>query len=502
MKRLNLVVIVLTAALPAVLITPSLLGQQSKHHKYRLLDLGTSGGPQSYVNVPTSYAQVLNNHGSVAGWADTATPDPNPDFCFDADCFVAHAFRSRNGRTQDLGALPGGASSQANWISANGLIVGISQNGEIDPLVPPFPEFRAVLWRNGTPIDLGTLDGGYESIANAVNSRSQVVGFATNTIPDSDSMVGLGYQTRAFLWENEAMRDLGTLGTGTDAVALLINERGQVAGVSYTSSEPSEACAQAEIGSLTSGAFLWENGRMKDLGNFGGTCTFVSDLNNRGQVVGGSRLSGDQAQHPFLWNGTRLIDLGTFGGDLGNAIALNDSGDAVGWAAYAGNEIFHAALWRHGRAKDLGTLAGDSASFALTINARGQVIGVSVPPGGDFDSARAFLWESGGPMVDLVSLIPGGSSLRLTEPETINDRGEIAGNGLDADGNQHAFLLIPCDESQTGTNGCWVSNDGASTLQNRPAFVRSPATTSSQTHPTPRGTNGWRNGPRHSHRLP
>ena len=52
-------------------------------------------------------------------------------------------------------------------------------------------------------------------------------------------------------------------------------------------------------------------------------------------------------------------------------------------------------------------------------------------------------------MVDLESLIPGGSSLRLTEPETINDRGEIVGNGFDADGNQHAFLLVPCDANDS-----------------------------------------------------
>jgi len=428
--------------------------RQSHHRHYKLQDLGTFGGPQSYVNIPISYAQVLNNRGTVAGWADTATPDPNPDFCFDADCLVAHAFRWRNGVKKDLGVLPGGASSQANWISANGLIAGISQNGEIDPLVPPFPEFRAVLWRKGEITDLGTLEGGYESIANAVNSHGRVVGFATNTIPDPDSMFGLGYQTRAFLWQDGVMQDLGTLGTGTDAVALLVNEGGQIAGISYTSSEPSEVCAQAEVGSLTSAAFLWENGTMKDLGNFGGSCTFASDLNNRGQVVGGSFLTGDQASHPFLWNGSKLIDLATFGGSFGNAAALNDHGEVVGGANYPGDQVLHAALWRRGKITDLGTLTGDTASFAFTINASGQVAGVSVPPGGDCDSAHAFLWENGGPMVDLESLIPGGSSLRLTEPETINDRGEIAGNGFDADGNQHAFLLIPCDDDQLGTEAC------------------------------------------------
>ena len=438
-------ILAIAATIPSWLIAQEKSPPKAQH-RYTLVDLGTFGGPQSYVNIPdSSYAPVLNNRGMVAGYSDTAAPDPFPDFCFDEDCFVAHAFRFRSGAVTDLGALPGGGSSQANWISDNALIVGISENGETDPLVPGFPEFRAVLWDRHKLIDLGTLDGGYQSLATAVNSRGQVAGFATTTVPDPDSMFGLGFQTRAFLWQNGVMQDLGTLGTGTNAVALLINDKGQIAGNSYTSAQPSDLCAQEELGSLATGAFLWDRGKMVDIGNFGGSCTFASAINSRGEVVGGSRLAGDQAQHPYVWKGKKIIDLGTFGGQLGNAIAINDAGEAAGWADYPGEEIFHAALWRHGKIKDLGVLDGDSTSFAYSINAKGQVVGVSVPPDGDFGAARTFLWEDGGSMIDVESIIVGGSSLHLTAPETINDRGEIAGSGFDADGNEHAFLLIPCD---------------------------------------------------------
>ena len=80
-------------------------------------------------------------------------PDPFPDFCWAEDCFVTHAFQWKNGATQDLGVLPGGASSDANWITDNELIAGDSQNGETDPLIPGFPQIRAVLWKHGEMID-------------------------------------------------------------------------------------------------------------------------------------------------------------------------------------------------------------------------------------------------------------------------------------------------------------------------------------------------------------
>ncbi len=269
-------------------------------------------------------------------------PDPFPNFCFELDCFTVHAFRWHNGVRTDLGVLPGGVNSLASWISANGLVAGVAENGQIDPLIPGFPELRAVLWQNGGITDLGVLEGGNESVATAVNNRGQVVGLFANTVPDPFSMFGLGYQARAFLWQNGVMQDLGTLG-GPDAQALLINERGQVVGWSYTSSNP--GCGFAGL-SLTTGSFLWEAGKgMKDLGNFGGTCTTAADINNLGQVVGVSALTGDQFGHAFLWENGVLHDLGdSFEGDNSGAFAINEAGEAVGFGYFPGDAVFHAVF--------------------------------------------------------------------------------------------------------------------------------------------------------------
>jgi probable HAF family extracellular repeat protein len=428
-----------------VLFTLATTSQLSAQQvRYKLIDFGTFGGPQSYLNIPDyGYARIMNNSGMVAGWADTRKPD-RYTFCFNSDCFVSRSFRWQDGSRIKLNGLAMGLSSAATWIAPNGLVAGLAQNGQLDPSFPGFPVTHGVLWRDGIVTDLGIIDGGFESAALAVNSKGQVVGGADNGIPDATPLNSFYYgwatETRAFLWQDGIMQDLHTLG-GKDAVAFLINETGQVAGISYVDSRPSEYCANNVGPALTTGAFLWENGKMENLGNFGGTCTFAFNLNNRGQVIGASTLKGDEEQHPFLWDQGTLTDLGTFGGSFGNAISLNEDGKVVGFASLPGDQIYHAALWTEGRMTDLGTLAGDTNSFAFDVNSKGQIIGGSADA--QFENFRGVLWERDGHAVDLNSLVQG-SNLLLSTPANINNKGEIAGIGTDSNGNEHVFVLIPC----------------------------------------------------------
>lgn len=473
---------VITLSLLAALGLPGQLSAQQKapaHHRahhYRLIDKGTFGGPASELNPGSGndiseFTSILNPEGTVAGFADTALADPFQPYCF-WDCTVTHTFRAQsNGQVTDLGALPGGGSSAPTWITANGLIAGVSENGETDPLYPGLPELHAVLWQHGKITDLGTLpEGGNQSEANAVNSAGQVVGAALNTVPDQNSMQagtfwlwgGDGgpppypYQERAFLWDQQnGMQDLGTLPGGTDAEATLINERGQVVGYSYTSSAPSSGCLFGF--SLTTGSFVWdEKNGMQNLGSLGGTCTAAFDINNRGQIIGASNLSGDQSQHAFLWENGLFQDLGgSLGGVFTGAFVLNEGGQAVGFATLPGDVVFHATLWTGvGHMTDLGVVGNDQCSYATGINAEGQVAGGSISDcTAEEPTFRAFLWEDGS-IFDLNALIPPGSPLYLEQVETINDRGEIAGTGVDASGNGHAFLLIPCDENHPQLKGC------------------------------------------------
>jgi probable HAF family extracellular repeat protein len=443
------------------------------HHKYKLIDMGTFGGPNSLFSNPDS--RVINNGGVATGAADTSIRDPFDPNCF-FDCWVDHGFVWENGIVTDLGTLPGGASSFPVWVNDRGLIVGQSQNGLVDPSTG-FPEADGVLWNRNQIISLGTL-GGNQSNANAINNDDQVVGGALNSKTDpfaGKPLKGFGNsgtfaqtyiftpavtETHAFLWQNGEMQDLGTLG-GPDSNATVVNDRGEITGESFINS-----VANRDTGVPTIDPFLWmpcdrdpwdsaeckneregttaKNGKMLDLGTLGGTFGAPYWLNNRGQVVGLSNLRGDKAYHPFLWTKPGpMQDLGTLGGNTGIAFWVNDAGEVVGQSDLAGTgtQLHHATLWKDGKAMDLGTVDGDPCSRALSINRQGQIVGAST----DCTEYRhAFLWENGGPMLDLNTLILPGSNLTAREGDYINDRGEIAGRGVLPNGDVHAILLIPC----------------------------------------------------------
>jgi probable HAF family extracellular repeat protein len=482
------------ALLVALAIPVSLAAQQhpTKHHKYNLVDLGTLGGPASYVSGGGMGNQFLNNQGMVGAWADTSTPDPNAPNCFTLDCFVSHTLRWQDGMVTDLGAIAN--SSQADHINEHGWISGGSQNGLIDPLTG-LPELVGVLWTDeGEMIKLGTLEGGYESYATGVNDSGQAAGFASNLIPDPF----FGTQTRTFFWQKGVMTDVGTLG-GPDSqpfVNIAINESGQVVGSAFTNSTPNPV-----TGFPTTDPFLWTKaGGMQDLGTLGGNLGGPEFVNNRGQVVGFSNVAGDLTAHPFLWEKGVLTDLGTLGGTDGAAIWINEAGDAVGFARTTGDVIYHAVLWKDGKkrkATDLGTVNGYAYSFAYAINSKRQIVGCLSIDGNS--CSAAFLWEDG-QMVDLNTLIPPNSSLQLNFPLNINERGEIAGSGLPTgctnnDLCGHLFLLTPCDDSHGDGGQCEEQAKGATgTVQNSSALITQKPTTMTEGSSSPVGRMGAEHG--------
>jgi len=159
--------------------------------------------------------------------------------------------------------------NRANDVNANGEIVGEYWTGS---------HLRACMWTTERGFeDLGTLWGGHESQALAINNRGQVIG--TGRLPD--------YRSYGFLWtRDDGMSDLGTLGADTAPVAL--NEAGQVVGWS-------------DIPGIGQHAFIWSSGsRMFDLGTLGGGTSWAEAVNDAGRVVGHSRTA-DGEDHAAMW---------------------------------------------------------------------------------------------------------------------------------------------------------------------------------------------------------
>ena len=434
-------------ALFAVLAIP--LGvqaqQAAKPKMYKVIDVGTFGGPNTSLSLPP----ILNNRGAAVGQADTNLPDPFSPNCMQGDCFLGLAFEWQNGKLTNLGGLAPGVDSYAFSINSTGQIVGVSENGAIDPLTG-FPETRGVLWENGKIIDLGTL-GGYDSIASTNNDRGEIVGGALNATPDAFAYCQQPFpyatQVHAVRWEGGVIHDLGTLG-GNDSCAFFVNKGGEIAGISYTGSVPTAT------GYPIMDPFLWKDEQLIDLGTLGGNFGYPTGLNNRRQVVGQSNLSGDLTFHPFYWERGVLHDLGTFGGPSGSANGINNDGQVVGYGDLPGGPckgfscVHHAFLWEHGVKTDLGTLPTEICSNAVSINQSGQILGYSTP----FCNSETYhpvLWENGA-MYDVRALIVPGSDITLGDLLEINDRGEIVGFGLTPSGDLHTVVLVPqgdCDDA-------------------------------------------------------
>jgi hypothetical protein len=150
-----LAVLFLPQALVPKLVAQGDLNTKNSQPHYRLVDLGTFGGPVSLVFGGTGN---LNQHKAlVTSCADTSVLDsewPNINLWLGDDPYIQHGFWTRRGRLHDLGVLPGGTSSCGQGINAHGGVAGFSTTGDIDSLTG-YREIHAARWQHGEILDLG-----------------------------------------------------------------------------------------------------------------------------------------------------------------------------------------------------------------------------------------------------------------------------------------------------------------------------------------------------------
>lgn len=259
---------------------------------------------------------------------------------------------------------------------------------------------RAFLYSNGTLSDLGSLGGGGFSSANGINNLGQIVGVS------SDTPFGPGH---AFLYSNGQMTRLTAAGEPSSS-ALAINRRGDVI---------------AQVGDR--GTLYRSNGTQADLGTLGGWQTTPQFINESGQVAGRS-VNAQGFSRTFFYNQGSMTEVP--GGSEGmDAFGFNNAGQIALSYRDANMSGPHAGFYSNGTLTDLGTMGG-WASLALGINNSGQVIGnaaVNAVPGGD-DRYRAFIYGNGA-MTDIsADLRAGALSSWTSQAVDINDRGQVLVN--------------------------------------------------------------------------
>ena len=239
-----------------------------------------------------------------------------------------------------------------------------------------------------------------------------------------------GQTAGAWVFDGKRIIKLGTLG-GSTTYTSGINERGQVAG--WSSRSDKGAVAGSFGGRGLYHAFRWNAAAgMEDLGILGDSESNALAMNDDG-LIAGTSLSAAGVIRAFVWTRSRGIeDIGTLGGQDAIPVAVGAGGEVVGDSDTAGTDnARHAFRWtRAGGMRDLGALDGsDSAVKAMSPN--GDIIGTIVRN----NILRAMTWSAAHGMVDLGTL--GGSS---AQPGGINSLGQAVGAAADRREAQRAFI--------------------------------------------------------------
>lgn len=360
---------------------------------YTITDIGTFGGTYSY-----SYG--INEAGVVAGGAANAAQ---------TDGIAQKGFLWDGSHLTNVGTIGGcsDCSSAAGGPNLGGVSAVESETAHPAFMNEDFCGFGthrqclAAVWKNGTLKGLPNLKGGRNGQAYWINKHGQIVGFTETGVMDSACSLSVPFQVLRFetvIWSpNGNIRELAPLPGDTVGFGFGINDNGQVVGASGLCSNTSIP----PVAPAAPHAVLWEaDGTPTDLGSLAGLAPNVAgSINNRGEVTGTSPAS-DGTLHSFLWRKNMGM-------------------------------------------KDIGTLPGAVLTVTPcchTLNNNDEITGFWIDGDGNLS---AFYWKDN-VITDLNALISASSGWYLLNTASINDAGQIAGFGVNPQGEIHAFLATPC----------------------------------------------------------
>lgn len=340
-------------------------------------DIGNPG-----LGGPNSIAFGTNDRIQAIGEAETSTADPNSeDFCgFRAlglpSSGTCLPFLWQNGVMSPLPTL-GGHNGAANMVNNQGEVVGIAETAMKDPAcaAPQVLQFEPVIWKKGQVQKLPTVHGDPDGAAFGINDNGQAVGASGDCTAFSMGTLTYLQALHALLWQKDTATDLGSLGGtghGMGILAYNLNNQGRVVGFSDIKDDKYFH------------AFLWTNETgMKDLGTLSGDVMSVAlGINDRGDVTG---LSLDMDFNPtaFLWHNGVLTNLNSLIPAksplfLMQACSINSRGEIVGLAVQTSTGDLHAYLATPNKdAEESATSEQgegvENAKFAVPENVRAQM---------------------------------------------------------------------------------------------------------------------------------
>ena len=176
----------------------------------------------------------------------------------------------------------------------------------------------------------------------------------------------------AFMWDNGKIEELGFIDESA-GIWCHINNAGTMAVV------------YENINDHIPGSYLYSEGTLSAFK----PDVYIERINTLGSYVG-TYITGTRS-HAFFQKGDVFYDLGTLSSaDLSDSEAhdINDFDQIVGGSIDYTTNTIHAFLWEKGQMKDLG---GD-CSMALGINSSGQIVGNSIVSPGH---SNGILWQNG-----------------------------------------------------------------------------------------------------------
>jgi uncharacterized membrane protein len=275
---------------------------------------------------------------------------------------------------------------------------------------PPADPTGAFLFRDGRFTPLRGVPGAAASAHLNLNNRGQVVGF----YPDDQGVI------RSFVKDRRGQVTTFAVPGAAATLAAGINDRGQVAGTYLAAPLGGGPPGTAR------GFVRQPNGRITTFDDGA-----VTDINNRGQVVG-QELDAAGRTIGFLRDPDGKLTIIDLPGraEVGEVLALNDRGQVVGlWEDQAETPTVepgthHGFVWDRGRLTRF-DVPGSLATGALGINNAGQITGAYDDAAGRH---HGFVLRRGRyTTID-------GPGRTVTDAWGINDRGQIVipdlGTGL------------------------------------------------------------------------